>query len=110
MPSSSKVFWKPVLTPTTILLINAPIINEFKVSIECRVMDIKEVGSHTQIRAIKRAVRKYNIDIPVFGMVKDDKHSTKDLIDESRNVIKLTEEEMNFITNLQDEVHKTAIE
>lgn len=29
--------------------VNAPIINEFKVSIECRVMDIKEVGSHTQI-------------------------------------------------------------
>ncbi len=29
--------------------INAPIINEFKVSLECRVMDINPVGSHTQI-------------------------------------------------------------
>ena len=67
-------------------------------------------GGITQIRAIKRAVRKYDIDIPVFGMVKDDKHSTKDLIDEGRNVIKLTEEQMNFITNLQDEVHNVAIE
>jgi flavin reductase (DIM6/NTAB) family NADH-FMN oxidoreductase RutF len=29
--------------------VNAPIINEFKVSLECMVMHIAEVGSHTQI-------------------------------------------------------------
>lgn len=29
--------------------VNAPIINEFKVSVECRVMSVAEVGSHTQI-------------------------------------------------------------
>ena len=29
--------------------VNAPIIEEFKVSLECRVMHIAEVGSHTQI-------------------------------------------------------------
>ena len=29
--------------------VNAPIINEFRVSLECRVMHIAEVGSHTQI-------------------------------------------------------------
>ncbi len=29
--------------------VNAPVIDEFKVSLECKVMDIKEVGSHTQI-------------------------------------------------------------
>lgn len=27
--------------------VNAPIINEFKVSVECRVMSVAEVGSHT---------------------------------------------------------------
>jgi flavin reductase (DIM6/NTAB) family NADH-FMN oxidoreductase RutF len=31
------------------LKVNAPIIDEFKVSLECRVMHIAEVGSHTQI-------------------------------------------------------------
>jgi len=67
-------------------------------------------GGITQIRAIKRGIEKYNIDIPVFGMVKDDKHSTKQLVDENRKVIQLSTEQMNFITNLQDEVHKTAIE
>ena len=67
-------------------------------------------GGITQIRAIKRAIDKYNVDIPVFGIVKDDKHRSKNLIDENRNIIKLTEEQMNFITRLQDEVHSVAIE
>jgi len=30
-------------------MVNAPIINEYKVSLECKVMHIAEVGSHTQI-------------------------------------------------------------
>ncbi|WP_292883304.1 flavin reductase family protein, partial [Methanobrevibacter sp. UBA188] len=30
-------------------MVNAPIIEEFKVSVECRVMNIAEVGSHTQV-------------------------------------------------------------
>ena len=67
-------------------------------------------GGVTQIRAIKRAIAKYNLQIPVFGMVKDDKHSTKNLIDEERHVITLTEEQMNFVTRMQDEVHNVAIE
>ena len=41
-------------------------------------------GGITQIRAIKKAIAKYNIEIPVFGMVKDDKHTTKKLIDDNR--------------------------
>ena len=67
-------------------------------------------GGITQIRAIKRAIAKYNLQIPIFGMVKDDKHSTKNLIDEDRHVITLTEEQMNFVTRMQDEVHNVAIE
>ena len=67
-------------------------------------------GGITQIRAIKKAIAKYNIEIPVFGMVKDDKHTTKKLIDENRKEIKINEKIMNFITNMQDEVHRIAIE
>ena len=48
-------------------------------------------GGITQIRAIKKAINKYNIEIPVFGMVKDDKHSTKKLIDENKNEIELSQ-------------------
>ena len=66
-------------------------------------------GGITQIRAIERAIEKYNIEIPVFGMVKDDTHSTKKLIDKNRKEIKIDDKIFNFITNLQDEVHRIAI-
>ena len=67
-------------------------------------------GGITQIRAIKKAINKYEIEIPVFGMVKDDKHRTKKLIDENKREIEISQDIMNFITNMQDEVHKIAIE
>ena len=67
-------------------------------------------GGITQIRAIKKAIQKYEIDIPIFGMVKDKKHNTDKLIDENKNEIELNSTLMNFITNMQDEVHRIAIE
>lgn len=42
-------------------------------------------------------------------MVKDDKHSTRALIDENRNELELSENLMNLITEFQDTVHDTAI-
>ena len=69
-------------------------------------------GGITQIRAIKNALKENDLadKIPVFGMVKDDKHSTKALINENREEFEISEKLFYFITNLQDEVHKTAIE
>ena len=67
-------------------------------------------GGITQINAIKRAINKYNLNIPVFGMVKDNKHRTKALINDKREEIQLNETLMNFITRMQDEVHRIAIE
>lgn len=67
-------------------------------------------GGITQIRAIKAAMEAVGVEIPVFGMVKDDKHSTRALIDENRIEFMISDKLFNFITNLQDEVHKTAIE
>lgn len=67
-------------------------------------------GGITQMRAAKEAVNQYNLQIPIYGMVKNDKHRTRALIDENRKEQELSEELMNIITNFQDEVHKTAIE
>ena len=67
-------------------------------------------GGITQIRAIKNAMNNVGVEIPVFGMVKDDKHSTRALIDEDKNEFDISDRLFNFITNFQDEVHKTAIE
>ena len=67
-------------------------------------------GGITQIKAIKKAIAKYDIDIPVYGMVKDDKHRTRALINEERQEIEISEKLMMTITNFQDEVHNVAIE
>ena len=67
-------------------------------------------GGITQIRAIKTAMNVVGVEIPVFGMVKDDKHSTRALVDEDKNEFRISENLFHFITNLQDEVHNTAIE
>lgn len=69
-----------------------------------------QTGGITQIRAIKRAIEKYKLKIPVFGMIKNEKHNTKALINDERKEIKLNDTLMNFVTNLQDEVHNIAIE
>ena len=69
-------------------------------------------GGITQIKAIKRALKKYNLEkqIPVYGMVKDDKHTTRALVNEERKEFEISEKLFMFITNLQNEVHNTAIE
>ncbi len=76
-------------------------------------------GGITQIRAIKEAIEAVSTEyenkvenlneIKVFGMVKNDKHQTRALIDENRKEIKLSEKLMNLITLFQDTVHETAI-
>ena len=66
-------------------------------------------GGITQIRATKKAVQKYDLNIPVFGMVKNDKHQTRALMDENRKELKISPRLMNLITNFQDTVHDTAI-
>ena len=66
-------------------------------------------GGITQIRATKLAIQKYNLNIPVFGMVKNDKHQTRALMDENRNELEISQNLMNLITNFQDAVHDTAI-
>lgn len=67
-------------------------------------------GGINQIKAAKEASLKYELSIPVYGMVKNDKHQTRALIDENKKEIKLSDELMKAITNFQDCVHNTAIE
>ncbi len=49
------------------------------------------------------------MDIPVFGMVKNDKHQTRALMDNARNELEISQNLMNQITKFQDTVHDTAI-
>ena len=49
------------------------------------------------------------LNIGVYGMVKNDKHQTRALMNEQREEIEISEDIFNLITNFQNEVHNTAI-
>ena len=66
-------------------------------------------GGITQIKATRKAVEKYKLNIPVFGMVKNNKHQTRALIDEEKKEYKVSDNLMKLITRFQDTVHDTAI-
>ena len=66
-------------------------------------------GGITQIRAAEEACIEQNINIPIFGMVKNDKHQTRALMNNKRQELKISEQLMNLITLFQDTVHDTAI-
>ena len=72
-------------------------------------------GGITQIKAILKAIRNIEreigkkLDISVYGMVKNDKHQTRALMDEKRVEIEISEDIFNLITNFQNSVHDTAI-
>ena len=80
-------------------------------------------GGITQIRAaieaieeLKEKYKKENVEfdtsilnIPIYGMVKNDKHQTRALMNKEREELELTNELFNLITTFQDAVHDTAI-
>ena len=68
-------------------------------------------GGLSQVHAAQEVLGELDIDIPVFGMVKDDHHRTRGVVsDEGEVYLKPTGGAMRLVTFIQDEVHKTAIE
>jgi len=74
-------------------------------------------GGKTQLNAVKEVFEKSNIsDIDLIGMVKNDKHRTRGIIDKDGNEINLANTQdrshkkvLNFLSFLQDEVHRFVI-
>ena len=66
-------------------------------------------GGITQIHAAQEAVRSLGLNILVYGMVKNDKHQTRALIDDKKHEFEISEKLKNTITLFQDSVHDTAI-
>ena len=68
-------------------------------------------GGITQVRVAKNVVREYGLDIPVYGLVKNDKHRTRTIVNEDGKEYEVKSSEIfNLITYIQDEVRVTAIE
>ncbi len=74
-------------------------------------------GGKTQLNAALEVLKEMNMeDIDILGMVKDDKHRTRGIIDKNGNEIDLSKKQeknarkvLNFLTYLQDEVHRFVI-
>lgn len=67
-------------------------------------------GGAGQVSAVKPVLEKFGIEVPLFGMVKDDKHRTRAITGESGEIaINMNRRVFSFITNIQDEVHRFAI-
>ena len=68
-------------------------------------------GGLGQIHAGAEVIEELKLDIPVFGLFKNDKHQTKGLMDKEGNVISLEDNKSLFflLVRMQDEVHRFAI-
>ena len=67
-------------------------------------------GGVGQVSAVRAVLQKFGLDIPLFGMVKDDKHRTRAIVNEQGEIsININRRLFTFISTMQDEVHRFAI-
>lgn len=67
-------------------------------------------GGMSHVGVIKALLREKNIDIPVFGMVKDDHHKTRSLCtDDGEISIARDQELFRFVYGIQEEVHRYSV-
>ena len=67
-------------------------------------------GAKGQINAVLPILQKHNVNVPVFGMVKDSKHRTRAIATTGGDIsIKSNRRAFTLVTNIQDEVHRYAI-
>ena len=67
-------------------------------------------GGRGHVNLVEELLEEMNINIPVCGMVKDNKHRTRGLIYKNVEInININSSVMKFITRVQDEVHRYAI-
>ena len=68
-------------------------------------------GGQTHAAVARRAMERYGLDIPTFGMVKDDRHRTRALVTpEGREIgIQGAPALFAFIGQIQEETHRSAV-
>lgn len=68
-------------------------------------------GGLGQVHVAEQVLRELDINVPVCGMVKDDHHRTRGLLFHEQEIAIDTRSEcFRFVTRVQDEVHRFAIE
>lgn len=67
-------------------------------------------GGKGQVSAVKKVLDANNVEIPLWGMYKDDKHRTKGLISQEMEIeLDKTSNLYRFVAGIQEEVHNYAI-
>ncbi len=67
-------------------------------------------GGKGQVRAAKNVLDNLGIEIPVFGMVKDERHRTRTLVSEEGEIyVNPSSPEFRLIASIQDEAHRLAV-
>ena len=67
-------------------------------------------GGKGQVSAVQKVFDKYGVDIPLWGMFKDDRHRTKGLISSKKEIVlDKTSNLYRFVASIQEEVHNYAI-
>lgn len=67
-------------------------------------------GGKGQLSAVLEVMRSHNIDIPVFGMVKDSKHKTRAITAGGADIeIKANRRVYTLISTIQEEVHRFSV-
>lgn len=67
-------------------------------------------GGKGQISVARQVLDKYQLDIPVAGLVKDDRHRTRGIIFQNQEIpLRGRSNVLHLITRIQDEVHRFAI-
>ncbi|AHM55729.1 UvrABC system protein C [Peptoclostridium acidaminophilum DSM 3953] len=68
-------------------------------------------GGRGQVGVVSRLLLELGVDIPVWGMYKDDKHRTRGLVSLEREIeLKKSSQLYRFICTIQDEAHRFAID
>ena len=68
-------------------------------------------GGKGHVAAIEPLLEEMGIHVPVFGMVKDDRHRTRAIAKDGGEIaINANRNAFNMITRIQDEVHRYTIE
>ncbi len=67
-------------------------------------------GGSGQVSAVREIFEKMDIDVPLFGLVKDDKHRTRAVTGVGGEIALSSKRQLfAFLSKMQDEVHRFAI-
>lgn len=67
-------------------------------------------GGKGQVSAVEPILKKHNVDVPLFGMVKDSRHRTRAITGSGGEItINSRRAVFTFVSKMQDEVHRFSI-